>query len=157
MVDYKGSVELTKGDLNTPDWQQAIFKGKRDKVDAIVSGYCIHHLPHERKFDLYAEIYERLSENGMFINLEHVSSSSPWGEKLNDESFVDAIYAHERKTGGGRTRAQVSEDYQNRADKRDNILLSSETQTNWLKQIGFKRVDVYFKSYELAVFAGTKL
>lgn len=118
LAEYFGSVELIQGNLNTPDWQQTIFKGKRDKVDAIVSGYCIHHLSHERKFNLYAEVYDRLSENGIFINLEHVSSSSSWGQMLNDEAFVDAIFAYEKKANGERTRAQISDDYHNRADKR---------------------------------------
>ena len=154
---YKDSIEIINNDLGYPNWQESIFKDKNMKVDAVVSGYCIHHLPNERKYELYKEIYERLSDNGIFINLEHVSSSSPWGEMLSDEAFIDSMEEYETKQGKRRTREEINDEFHNRPDKKDNILLPVETQIEWLKKIGFKRVDVYFKSFELAVFSGTKL
>ncbi|MBT3319709.1 MAG: class I SAM-dependent methyltransferase [Clostridia bacterium] len=157
MVKHKDNMQIINGDLSSPDWQKQIFKTLDEKVDAVVSGYTIHHLTHERKFELYSEIYSRLSDNGMFINLEHVSSRSPWGEMLADEAFIDSGQAYEAKLGGKRTREEIAEEFHNRPDKKDNILLSGETQVDWLRIIGFKRVDIYFKSNDLAVFAGTKL
>ena len=85
------------------------------------------------------------------------SSSSDWGEMINDEAFIDSMEAFSEKNGSRRGREEISRGYHNRPDKKDNILTSVEKQTEWLRQIGFKRVDVYFKSYELAVFSGTKL
>ncbi len=157
MADYKSNVEIINSDISTTEWQNSTFKDDSEKVDAIVSGYCIHHLSHERKFELYREIYERLSYNGIFINLEHVSSSSDWGEMINDEAFIDSMEAFAEKNGNKRNREEISWEYHNRPDKKDNILVSVEKQTEWLRRIGFKRVDIYFKSYELAVFSGTKL
>ena len=37
-----------------------------------------------------------------------------------------------------------------------NILPPVETQCDWLRDIGFKRVDCYQKLFELAVFGGTR-
>jgi hypothetical protein len=76
---------------------------------------------------------------------------------LSDEAFIDSIFEYEKNLENARSREQISKDFHNREDKKDNILLSVETQCEWLREIGFKQVDVFFKSFELAVFAGKKL
>lgn len=120
-------------------------------VDCIVSGYAIHHLPHARKKELYQEIYNMLVPGGIFINVEHTASATPELEKLHDELFIDHLANHTKKN-----RQQVAEDYTNRPDKGDNILQRVDIQVNWLREIGFKHADCYFKWMELAVFGGVK-
>lgn len=144
-------VRLLQADLYTPDWRADL-----GRFDAVFSGYCIHHLPDDRKRSLYREIYEQLAIGGCFVNIEHVASASTWGESLFNESLVDALYEWHQSQGGSDSREVVAKRFVYRDDKDANILAPVETQCAWLREIGFERVDCYFKWFELAVFGGVK-
>lgn len=141
-------------DLAEPRWAD----GVRDLApfDAVVSGYAIHHLPHERKRALYAEIFALLAPGGMFLNVEHVASATPWVETLSDGLLIDSMFAFHRQRGGGKTREQVADEFVHRPDKAANILAPVEDQCAWLRAIGFIDVDCFFKVFELAVFGGRR-
>jgi tRNA (cmo5U34)-methyltransferase len=123
----------------------------RRPVDLVVSGYAIHHLPDERKRSLYEEIYSVLAPGGMFLNLEHVSSPSPELENVWERLFVRRLAADT-----GKPLSQVEEEFRTRPDREDNILQSAELQVNWLREMGFRHADCYFKWLELALFGGIK-
>ncbi|UBF27365.1 class I SAM-dependent methyltransferase [Kovacikia minuta CCNUW1] len=142
-------VEFIQADLYTPDWQTGL-----EPFDAILSGYCIHHLPDDRKRELYREIYNLLTPGGGFLNIEHVASTSPWVEHLFNESLVDSLYTWHQEQGGTSSREEVARRFVYREDKQANILAPVEVQCEWLRAIGFQQVDCYFKWFELAVFGG---
>lgn len=102
--------------------------------DAIVSSFAIHHLAHDRKRSLYAEIFDRLKPGGIFCNLEHVASST----RQLHEHFMRSI------------------GYSPEDDDPSNQLLDVETQLQWLRSIGFTDVDCYWKWLEMALLVGVK-
>jgi SAM-dependent methyltransferase len=152
-VDRADRVAIVQADYGEPGWTEAL--GERHIFDAIVSGFSIHHQPDERKRSLYAELLEMLAPGGFFINIEHVSSPTPWLTEQAEEQLIDALFAY-HSAAESMTREQVAEQFVRRKDKEANILAPVDLQCEWLRQIGFQDVDCYLKIFELAVFGGRK-
>ena len=106
----------------------------RGPFDAVVSAFAIHHLEDARKRDLFAEIFSVLTANGMFANLEHVSSPT---ERLHRE-FLAAI-----------GNAHGQEDASNRC-------ASVADQLSWLAATGFTDVDCAWKWREMALLVARR-
>jgi ubiquinone/menaquinone biosynthesis C-methylase UbiE len=144
-----------KADFSESAWWDAV--SRRSPFDVIVSGFAIHHQPDVRKKQLYAEIHAHLSPGGIFLNLEHVSSTTPACEKLFEDTFVEHLYRFQRGINPGITRQKVETAFYDRPDKEENILASVDMQCDWLREIGFEDVDCFFKLFELALFGGRKI
>jgi hypothetical protein len=92
-----------------------------------------------------------LAPGGLFVNVEHVASSTPEVEALWEALMIRHLSAHL-----GKPIAEVETRFRERPDAADNILAPVETQVAWLREIGFTHADCYFRWLELAVFGGVK-
>jgi tRNA (cmo5U34)-methyltransferase len=122
-------VKVMKHDLNVP-----LPAAQLGCFDLITSGLAIHHVTHERKKQLYQEIFRLLNHNGLFCNLDQVASPT---ESLHHK-FLTAV---------GLTPE---------TDDPSNKLLDVETQLRWLREIGFHDVDCLWKWREIALLVGLK-
>lgn len=105
------------------------------EFDAVVSGLAIHHLEHERKRELYGEIFGLLNPGGVFLNLDVVTSPTPaleWRFLLEIGEDPDAGYSPPDRP------------------------LDLQTQLRWLREIGFDEVDCYWKWLALVLLGGAK-
>jgi tRNA (cmo5U34)-methyltransferase len=142
--------EIVEGDLGDPAWRARV---PDDPYDAVVSRLAIHHLPDERKRALYGECFELLVPGGLFLNWEHVETVG-LAEGLFDEFFRERLLEAEQEHEHPRRPEEVLRSYDDAAD--DDILCAPETQCEWLRAIGFEKVDTYFKLPGLAIFGGSK-
>ena len=153
-VDKPENLEFIIQDFGVKNWVDCF--ADRERFDVIVSGFAIHHQPDERKREIYQEIYELLQPGGVFLNLEHISSSSALIEELFEDLMMDSLYAFHHSQGSEKSKEQIAQDYYKRPDKNANILAPVELQCNWLREIGFLHVDCYMKIFELALFGGVR-
>jgi SAM-dependent methyltransferase len=141
-----------EADLQSPMWQESLA----GPFDVIVSGLAIHHLSDERKQALYREVHKLLAMGGVFVNCEHVASRTAAGQQMFDDAMSTHLYERRREKGEEVDLDQVRQDFLERPDRAANILALVEDQCDWLREIGFRDVDCFWKYFELAIFGGTK-
>jgi tRNA (cmo5U34)-methyltransferase len=100
------------------------------RFDVVVSGFAIHHLDHERKRTLFAEVGSALNPSGVFANLEVVRCATP---ELQAE--------FERRIGkpGGDPEDQLA---------------AVEDQLTWMRAAGLTQVDCYWRWRGFALLVG---
>ena len=125
LFDADSAVQIVAHDFDQPLPDLGRF-------DVVISSFAIHHVHHERKRALYAELFRALNPGGVFAHLEHVDSPT----RPLHAAFLKAI-------------GWEDEDPSNK-------LLDLETQMRWLREIGFTDVDCHWKWRELALFGGVR-
>ncbi len=118
-----GRVTIGEHDLDRP-------LGGLGDVDAVISGFAIHHLSHQRKRSLFGEVSAVLRAGGVFANLEVVQCATP---ELHEE-FNRRI----ERPGG---------------DPQD-VLAEVEPQLQWMREAGLTQVDCYWRWRGFALLVG---
>ena len=149
---YGQHAAVVEADLLSADWKKSLT----GPFNVVVSGFSIHHFPDERKRALYQEIYDLLEKGGVFLNSEHVASSTPRGEQMFDDAMSAHLYQRRMEKGEDVKLEDVRRSYVERLDRAANILAPVEDQCLWLRDIGFRDVDCFWKYFELAIFGGVK-
>ena len=146
----RGRWRVVRGDLSDPGWRRQLPEGS---YGAAVSSLAIHHLPAERKRDLFGEVFELLEEGALFVNLDYVAIDGPL-RGLWDEQLVANALRLERERGGSRSAAELEHELLDDADEDRPDTVSD--QLRWLREAGFEGVEVHFKWAEAAVFGGVR-
>jgi trans-aconitate 2-methyltransferase len=146
LAGYEGRYLYVEFDVAAGSWPAGIPA----EVPAMVSSLCIHHLPHARKEELFAEILARLTPGGWFFNLDPVASDDPviaaaW-ERANDRQDPAAA-AH---------RAHRTPEEQQRYENHVRYILPLAPQLAYLGRAGFEAVDVYWKRLDYVVYGGRR-
>ena len=148
---FSDLVEYVEADFGDPGWKSRL---PLDRFDVVISGFAIHHSEDDRKRALYEDIFHLLGSGGVFINIEHVASMSQLGEALFEDAYAETVYGFRKGRGEDVDLDEVRDEIRKRPDKSANRLTPVDTQLDWLKEIGFRDVDCYWKMFELAVLAG---
>ncbi|MCL6614297.1 MAG: class I SAM-dependent methyltransferase [Firmicutes bacterium] len=119
------------------------------EYDAVVSSLALHHLvTDDDKRRFYAQIYECLSEGGVFFNADVVLGTS---ERLQGVYMGKWREYMARKMPVFEIEGKWVPKYYE--EDRPAVLME---QLKWLESLGFRDVDVIWKYYNFAVYGGMK-
>jgi tRNA (cmo5U34)-methyltransferase len=105
------------------------------RFDLIISAWVIHHLPDERKQELYREVFDLLEPGGLFCNMDLIALPT---EELQRRAL--AVFA------------SMDEEEEDSSDQPAAV----ETQLTWLRDDGFENVDCYWKWLATAMMVGER-
>jgi len=133
-------------DLASGPWPAEIPR----EVDAVISSLCVHHLPDERKRELFAEILEHLLPGGWYLNYDPVTTedevvAAAW-LRAGDRRDPEAAAKRENRTPEEQTRHENHVRY----------MVPLAPQLDLLEQAGFEGVDVYWKQLDHVIYGGRR-
>lgn len=140
LKDYK-DIEYAIGDFYEYNFSE--------NYDVIVSSLALHHLAaDEDKKEFYKKIYDAMVHGGIFLNADAVLASN---------KQLQCIYTAKWKEFMNKniSMKEIEEKWVPAAETEDHPVKITD-HLDWLREIGFKDVDVIWKYYHLAVYGGFK-
>jgi SAM-dependent methyltransferase len=119
-------------------------------VDAVISSLCIHHLPDERKGELFAEILEHLHPGGWYLNYDPVTT---------EDAVVAAAWLRagdRRDPAAAAKREHPTPEAQSRHENHVRYMIPLAPQLDLLEEAGFEGVDVYWKQLDHVIYGGRR-
>jgi tRNA (cmo5U34)-methyltransferase len=116
--------------------------------DAVVSSLTLHHIRDEEvKKKLFRKVFGGLNNKGVFYLADLVLGSNDYLQKLNMKKWGDFQLQH-------CSRDEIREREKRYSEEDRPFGLMDEIE--WLKDAGFREVDVIWKYYHFAVYGGRK-
>jgi tRNA (cmo5U34)-methyltransferase len=146
LASYEGRYRYVEIDLVTGRWPAELSGG----LEAVISSLCVHHLPDERKQQLFAEILERLAPGAWYFNYDPVTANDP---------AVEAVWQHvedARDPEAAAKRAHRSPSEQARWENHVRHIIALDTQIGFLRSAGFEAIDVYWKELDHVIYGGRR-
>ena len=151
---HSDRLRILHADVSRSDWMNVVAAGI--PFDAIVSGTAIRHSDDDGKRVLYRQVFHLLRPEGIFINLEHVTSPTRWTDSAWDDRMIDTIFGQQLRAAPRAARVDVARAYYACVSHDAAALAPLEVRCDWLREIGFESVDCFLKVQELAMFGGQR-
>jgi len=117
--------------------------------DLVISSLAMHHLEtDEEKIEIYRRIYDALRKGGAFYNGDNVLGSNQHLEKVNLEQWKEFMLESVSLREIEEKWLPTHYDEDHPASLMDHL--------DWLREVGFKEVDVVWKYIIGAVYGGVK-
>ncbi|RPI15162.1 MAG: class I SAM-dependent methyltransferase [Ignavibacteriae bacterium] len=141
-------------DLASKAWRK-----NYSSINAVVSSFGIHHLTGEEKLVLFKDVYKMLAPGGSFIIADIIQPASEiantYAGNLWDKYVEYRSQELDGDTGFYKEFVKSEWNYFKYFDDYDKPSTIHE-QLNWLKDAGFKNVDVFWMKAGHAIYGGIK-
>lgn len=118
--------------------------------DVVVSSLALHHLPDDlSKQEFFQRIFAALAPGGIFLNADVVLGSSPEFQAVYMMKWREFILK-------SITAEEADAVWFPKYEEEDRPAVLSD-QLDWLRQAGFRSVEVVWKYYNFAVYGGRKI
>ncbi len=124
------------------------LKQPQNKVQVIVSAFCIHHLDEAGKKELFKLIYDSLLPGGRFLMLDLTTFDDPCVRKL----ARDATIRHMKENVKDEEYRQSWIHHWNEI----NLPHPADRMATWMRELGFSNVEIIFRNMEVAMLGGVK-
>ncbi len=149
LAGYEGRYRYVEADLTRAGWPPEL-DGAGDRPSVVISSLAVHHLPDQRKEELFGEILHHLPPGGWFLDYDPVAPP----DAVVEEAWLRA--GDRRDPEAAAKRANRSPEEQRRYDNHVRHIASLDLQLGYLRSAGFEGVDVYWKQLDHAIFGGRR-
>ncbi len=146
LAPYEGRYRYVEFDLAHSEWPADMPA----RLAAVISSLSVHHLPDERKQQLFAEISSRLAPGGWYLNYDAVAAGDP---------AVEAVWqraSDRRDPASAYQRAHRTAEEQRHFENHVRYIIPLDRQTGFLRAAGFESVEVFWKELDYAIYGGRR-